>query len=287
MLSRTEAGRPFAVGTALALSDDGRYTPRIVVASNHHYVGRKNHRKGNAPAPDCAGPVPVLQRANPAAHPGTRSGAHDRRCDDVMGGHLNDQSERQGDIRMKTLCTTALTGALAGMVVLLVSTTIRAQTKTLEGDAVVRTVTVEAIEQSTRTLTVKGDKGIYETLQAAPDVKRFSELKVGDKITVRYYENVVVRVKKPGEAAVDVDSAALTKGQGARPAGTAATQRTITVTITEMDAKKGTVTVKGPNGYNYSRKVDDKKALSKLKVGDQLDMTWTEAMLISVDPPKK
>ena len=188
---------------------------------------------------------------------------------------------------MKTLCTTALTGALAGMVVLLVSTTIRAQTKTLEGDAVVRTVTVEAIEQSTRTLTVKGDKGIYEILQAAPDVKRFSELKVGDKITVRYYENVVVRVKKPGEAAVDVDSAALTKGQGARPAGTAATQRTITVTITEMDAKKGTVTVKGPNGYNYSRKVDDKKALSKLKVGDQLDMTWTEAMLISVDPPKK
>ena len=64
MLSRTEAGRPFAVGTALALSDAGRYTPRIVVANHHHYVGHKNHRKGNAPAPDCAGRVPVLQRAN-------------------------------------------------------------------------------------------------------------------------------------------------------------------------------------------------------------------------------
>jgi hypothetical protein len=188
---------------------------------------------------------------------------------------------------MKTLRTTAMAGALAGLVALLVSTTVHAQTKTLEGDAVVRTVTVEAIEQSTRTLTVKNDKGVYETLQAGPDLKRFSELKVGDKITVRYYENVVVRVKKPGEAAVDVDSAALTKGQGARPAGTAATQRTITVTITEMDAKAGTVTVKGPNGYNYSRKVEDRKALAKLKVGDQLDMTWTEAMLISVDPAKK
>jgi len=30
--------------------------------------------------------LPTLR--NPAAHPGTRSGAHDRRCDDVMGGHL-------------------------------------------------------------------------------------------------------------------------------------------------------------------------------------------------------
>jgi hypothetical protein len=36
-------------------------------------------------------------------------------------------------------------------------------------------------------------------------MKRFSELKVGDKITARYYENVVIRMKKPNEPAVDVD----------------------------------------------------------------------------------
>src|SRR5262245_32675071 len=108
--------------------------------------------------------LPTLR--NTAAHPGTRSGAHDRRCDDLRGGHLDDDNQKDKEIRMKTLRTTALVGALAGLVVLLVSTTVRAQTKTLEGDAVVRTVTVEAIEQSTRTLTVKNDKGIYETLQA-------------------------------------------------------------------------------------------------------------------------
>jgi hypothetical protein len=83
-----------------------------------------------------------------------------------------------------------------------------------------------------------------------------------------------------------VDSAALTRGDGKTPAGTAATQRTITVTVTAMDPKTSAVTVKGPNGYVYSRKVNDKKVYSALKVGDQLDMTWTEALLISVDPPK-
>jgi hypothetical protein len=187
---------------------------------------------------------------------------------------------------MTTVRSIAVTGVLACSMVL-TSSIVNGQSKSIPGEMVVTTVTVEAIEQSTRTLTVKNDKGIYETIQAGPDVTRFSALKVGDKITVRYYDNVVVRVKKPGESAVDVDSAALTRAQGQRPAGTAATQRTITVTITAMDPKASSITVKGPNGYTYSRRVEDKKTFSQLKVGDQLDMTWTEAMLISVDPPKK
>ena len=118
-------------------------------------------------------------------------------------------------------------------------------------------------------------------------MKRFSELKVGDRITARYYENVVIRLKQPGEPAVDLDSAALTRSEGKTPAGTAATQRTITVTVTAMNPKTSSVTVNGPNGYAYSRRVADKKTFAQLKVGDRLDMTWTDALLISVDPPKK
>ena len=188
---------------------------------------------------------------------------------------------------MKTFRTMALTSALAASAVLMAGTTAVAQSRTIEGDSISVTVTIEAIEQSTRTLTVKDEKGIYETIQAPPEMKRFSELKVGDKITARYYDNVVVRLKKPGESAVDVDSAALTRGKGAAAAGTAAAQRTITVTVTAMDPKANSVTVKGPNNYVYSRKVRDKKTFNALKVGDQLDMTWTEAVLISVDPARK
>jgi hypothetical protein len=183
---------------------------------------------------------------------------------------------------MKTLKTMAL----AGLVLVLAGGPVSAQTKTIQGEMVTVTVTIEAIESATRTLTVKNDKGLYETIQVPPEVKRFSELKVGDKITARYYDNLVVRMKRPGEAAVDVDSAALTRGEGQRPAGTAATQRTITVTITNIDPKATSVTVKGPNGYTYSRRVADKKAFALLKVGDQLDMTWTEAMMISVESAK-
>jgi len=178
------------------------------------------------------------------------------------------------------------TMVLAGSVLLAAGAPAAAQTKTLQGEMVTATATIVAIDQGTRTVTIKNDKGLYETIEAPAEVQRFNELKVGDAITARYYENVVIRMKKPGEAAVDVDTAAVTRAE-AKPGVTAATQRTITVTVTEMDPKTLAVTVKGPNGYNYSRRVADKKAFGQLKVGDQLDMTWTSAVLIGVEAPKK
>jgi hypothetical protein len=33
--------------------------------------------------------------------------------------------------------------------------------------------------------------------------------------------------------------------------------------------------------------VQDKKIFDQLKVGDRLDMTWTNALLLSAEPPKK
>ena len=87
---------------------------------------------------------------------------------------------------MKTFRTMALTMTLAGSVLLWANAAAAGQSKTIEGEQVSTTVTIEAIDQSTRTLTVKSDKGLYETIQAPPGMQRFSELKVGDKITVRY-----------------------------------------------------------------------------------------------------
>jgi hypothetical protein len=186
---------------------------------------------------------------------------------------------------MQTLSTMTVTGALAAMALLVGGGPAGAQSRTIQGESTTVTATIEAIDAGTRTLTVKNADGTYENLVAPAAMTRFPELKVGDKITARYYENVVVRLKKPGEAAVDMDAAAVTKNAGA-PGATAATQRTMTVTVTAKDPKTSAVTVRGPNNYNYSRRVKDKKVFEGLKVGDQLEMTWTDALLISFDPPK-
>lgn len=162
------------------------------------------------------------------------------------------------------------------------------QVKTIPGEAVTVTATVEAIDASTRTLTVKESDGELVPITVPRSVERFSEIKVGDTITARYYDNIVIRLKPVGEPAVDTLSEGVTKGSGASPAGTAAAQRTITATIVAIDNTVPSITFKGEKvNWTYSSRVADKAALAKVKVGDRVDITWTEALTVSVTKPTK
>jgi hypothetical protein len=181
-----------------------------------------------------------------------------------------------------------LTTAVIALAVIGIAGTAFAQTKTLTGETQTISATVEAINVTTRTLTLKGPKGNYMDIVAPDTVKRFSEIKVGDTITARYYENLVIRKKQPGEKDVDTSTEGATAGTGARPAGTAATQRTITATITALDPKVPSITLSGPNKWTYSARIEDKKVLDQVKVGDKVDLTWTEALLLGLEVvPKK
>jgi len=160
-----------------------------------------------------------------------------------------------------------------------------AQIKTLPGESTTVSATVEAIEKSTRMLTLKTADGKMTTLTVPSDVKRFDGLKVGDKITAKYYDNIVLRKKAPGEKDVNTLSGAVNPSGGAKPTGSAAVQRAITATITAIDPSIPSISLSGPNNWHYSSKVADKEALKQVKVGDKLDITWTEAVLLSVDTP--
>ena len=170
---------------------------------------------------------------------------------------------------------------------LLLGTVARAQIKEIPGDRVTEKGTVEAIDLKARVLTLKDEKGEMVTVDVPAEVKRFDQIKVGDKVTATYYDNVTVRLKKAGEAPVNADSAALTPTAGAKPGGTIGAQRTMTATVEAIDPKVPSITFKGPNGWKYSRRVLDKDALKQVKVGDQVDFTWTEAVQITVEAPKK
>ena len=101
-----------------------------------------------------------------------------------------------------------------------------AQTKTIQGEMKTATATVEAIDHAARQVTIKRDNGEYSTITVPADVTKFDAIKVGDKVTARYYDNIVLRLKLPGEKAVDTDAAAVTPGTGAKPAATASTVAT-------------------------------------------------------------
>ena len=160
-----------------------------------------------------------------------------------------------------------------------------AQTKTVTGETKTVTASVEAIDSSNREVTVKKPDGTYDVFYVPPGMKRFDTLKIGDTVTARYYENMVLTVQKPGAQPKDSGHAAVTRStEGA--AGTTAHQRTITATITAIDLKAPSITFTGPNNWKYSTRVEDKEALAKVKVGDKVDITWTEAMILSLDEGK-
>src|SRR6478672_3813127 len=97
-----------------------------------------------------------------------------------------------------------------------------AQSKTVTSEMKVETGTVEALDPATRAVTLKKADGTFVTTVAGPDIKRFEEVKVGDKITERYYENIVVRVKQPGEPDVVTATRGTTGSAQDLPGGTRA-----------------------------------------------------------------
>jgi len=179
------------------------------------------------------------------------------------------------------------TGWTCGLaaVIAMAASTLAAQTKTIPGETITLTATVEAIQPSTRTVTVKKPDGTYDVLYVPEAIERFDTLKIGDKVTARYYENVVLQVKPAGEKPVDRSGSAVTRAKDA-PAGTAAHQRTITATITAIDMNVPSIAFSGPNGWAYSTRVEDKAKLAMVKVGDKVDITWTEALILSLDQGK-
>jgi Cu/Ag efflux protein CusF len=174
-------------------------------------------------------------------------------------------------------------GIVAAAVLVPMARTAMAQSKTVTSEMRVETGTVEAIDAPNRMVTLKKSDGTFVTVVAGPDITRFGEVKVGDKVTARFYENLVVRLKHPGESEVDSKIKSTTPAEQTLPGGTKASQRTITATITAIDPNLPSITFTGPNGWTYTSKVQDTAALAKVKVGDKVDIVWTEAMLVALD----
>jgi Cu/Ag efflux protein CusF len=178
---------------------------------------------------------------------------------------------------MKTMLKRAIP-----FVAMLAVAPLAAQAQVKMAQAAEVTATVEAIDHTHRTVTLKGPEGVVE-LAVGPEVKRFNELKVGDKITFTYVESVLAEIKKAGDPSKPASGEpVIERGTGAKPSGTVTQTQKATVTIEAIDANVPSVKVKTADGHSISFKVQDKAKLAGLKVGDKVDITYTEALMMSV-----
>jgi Cu/Ag efflux protein CusF len=155
----------------------------------------------------------------------------------------------------------------------------------MAGDVVEVTATITAIDTANRLVTLEGEEGHQVTVYAGPAVKRFDELKVGDKVTFQYAEAVVVDIAEaaPGATPSATVAAAGARGSGDRPSGGVARQVSATVKVKALDPDEPSITVVMPDGSTETLEVDDADDLADIKVGDMVSLTYTQALLISVE----
>jgi hypothetical protein len=147
--------------------------------------------------------------------------------------------------------------------------------------------TVEAVDKEKQTVTIKGPKRTL-TIRVQ-DPKKLEAIKVGDPVVGKYYEAIAFEVKKAGTATpgVTAQQAVGTSQPGQTPAGAIGEQVTITATITAIDKKAQTVTIKGPEGTSETVKARNPKNLDVVKVGDLVEITYTRALAIALDKSTK
>jgi hypothetical protein len=149
------------------------------------------------------------------------------------------------------------------------------------------TATITKIDAATREVTLKGPKGGELTVQAGPEVKNFAQMKVGDTVNLQYVEALTLELKKGGKAVVGrtEQAGAAAAKPGEKPAGLVGRQVTVTADVTAVDAATQMVTLKGPK-QTVDVKVADPEQFKLIKVGDQVEATYTEALAVAVEPAK-
>jgi Cu/Ag efflux protein CusF len=173
---------------------------------------------------------------------------------------------------------------MAVLAVLLISPTMApAQQPVSRTEEITESFTIEAIDHSARVVTLRNKAGLLEEVYCGPEVQRFDALKVGDTVTFRYYDTVVTGLSKPGAGAAS--STTVTRTPGA-PGGSIARETAATFTIETVDPKAAEVTVRTAAGGRSVFKVQDVKNLEGYKAGDQVTITYTRGLAISVTPPQ-
>ena len=149
--------------------------------------------------------------------------------------------------------------------------------------------TITAINYSEREMTLKGPDGRLETFAVDRQVQRFSEARVGDKVSVDYFLGIDAEVRPPtneeqANPLKELGTTRIRAGSDAAPAAYDLRRYRALATIESVDKTANTVTVKGPRGRLYTSRVNNPARLNQVRIGDSVVMTFTEATAIALKP---
>lgn len=155
-------------------------------------------------------------------------------------------------------------------------------------ETVTMSATVDAIDVEKRLVTLKADDGEVATIQVSEEVRNLPQVKVGDRVNVQYYRALGARLSTPTSPdAATIDLAAERAPEGERPAGAMGSQLTVPVTIAAVKNDGKLVSFYGEDGLLRVLDVirpEGQAFVKGLKEGDKVELTYTEAVAVTVEP---
>jgi Cu/Ag efflux protein CusF len=158
-----------------------------------------------------------------------------------------------------------------------------------EADAIQIQGKVKSINKKTREVTLVGPQGNQMVIPAGEDVKNFDQIRVGDLVTLTYVQALVLELKTVQNNGirerVESENKVAAK-PGEKPAGMIEKTTRIVANVVAVNPKAQTVTLRGPK-RTVEVAVKDPAMLKEIKVGNQVEATFIEAVALVVTADKK
>jgi len=146
---------------------------------------------------------------------------------------------------------------------------------------------VESIDRAKREVTLKGPLGNMATVTVDQRVTRFNEVKVGDLVRAEYFISIAAELRPPTadeeKKPLQFLDAAGKAPPGTSPAAGGLRRLKVVTTVEGLDRPTETITVKGPMGNYLTARAADPANLTKLRIGDKIVVTLTEALAVSLE----
>jgi Cu/Ag efflux protein CusF len=133
---------------------------------------------------------------------------------------------------------------------------------------------VESVDRQARQVLLHLPDDSLLTLTVPPEVKSIDQLKPGDHVAVRYLDARVIHLAKTNAASTEAPAPGTEANgeiQGVR-------------TVVGVDPSRATVTLADAKNHIETLGVPDPSILKTLKPGDNVTVTYKQALIVSLNP---
>lgn len=148
---------------------------------------------------------------------------------------------------------------------------------------------VTSIDKAKRVVVVTGPQGNRVNFNCGEEVRNFDQIRVGDLVTLTYAQALALELRKVANNGirerVESTDAVRTK-LGEKPGAAIETTVQVIANVVAVNPKAQTVTLRGVK-RTVELAVNDPAQLKDIKVGDQVEAKYVEAVALEVTAAKR